>query len=190
METNEQDIEVVEEDLETLDESTDWKAKAQEIEKKRREDGIRTRERTKAFKERIALLEKLVEKPEEKVSKPDDSVLLQKMNKLALRSAGITAEDEVELALSTAKKWGVDVEVLLDDEDFKVKLEKLQTSKANANATSGLRGGKGSSGVKNTPEYWIAKGTPPTADEVPSRADRMKIVNAMTAKQNKVFYND
>lgn len=122
-------------------------------------------------------------------TKPEESGLIQKSY---LRAAGISDAEEVELALSTAKKWGMEVDQIVDDEDFKVKLEKLRTSKANAAATSNVRGGTGTSQAKNTPEYWISKGTPPTPSDVPDRKTRAKIARAMleSAKSSKKFYND
>lgn len=115
------------------------------------------------------------------------------LQKSYLRAAGISDAEEVELALSTAKKWGVEVDALVDDEDFKVKLEKLRTGKANALATSNVRGSAGTQSAKNTPEYWEAKGTPPSRTDVPDRKTRAKIARAMMAKAStsgKTFYND
>ena len=192
-EENDKAEDIVEEDLSKLDDSTDWKAKAQELEQKSRADGIRSRERTKALKEKATELEgKLTElgkvQPDKKDNKSDDTLL----QKAYLRSAQITAEDEVELALTTAKKWDVSIDKLVDDEDFKIKLEKLRTSKANIAATHNLKGGKGPSEAKNTPEYWIAKGVPPTPDQVPDRKTRATIARAMmeNQKSGKKFYNE
>lgn len=124
-------------------------------------------------------------------TKADDNSLL---SKAYLRSAGITGEDEVDLALATAKKWDVSIDKLVDDEDFKIKLEKLRNQKANEIATSGVKGGGGkTSQAKETSEYWVAKGTPPTPADVPNRAVRQKIVQEMikVSKNNgKTFYND
>lgn len=122
-------------------------------------------------------------------TKPAELGLLQKSY---LRAAGITDAEEVELALSTAKKWNVEVDALVDDEDFKVKLEKLRTTKANALATSNIRGSEGTTQAKNTPDYWISKGTPPSASDVPDRKVRAKIARAMiaNAKGGKKFYNE
>ena len=123
-------------------------------------------------------------------TKPEESGLLQKSY---LRAAGISDAEEVELALSTAKKWGVEVDALVDDEDFTAKLEKLRTSKANALATSNVRGGPSAASAKNTPDYWLAKGAPPSASDVPDRKTRAKIVRALMAKagtNGKTFYND
>lgn len=128
-------------------------------------------------------------KPKAKEKDSDDSNLLQKA---FLRTAGIATEKEVELALETAKKWDMTVDKLVDDEDFQVKLEKLRTSEANALATSEIKGGGNTSNAKNTPEYWLAKGVPPTADQVPDRKTRATIARAMmqNEKSGKKFYND
>lgn len=125
-------------------------------------------------------------------SKPDENRLLEKLEKMSLRQAEITHEDDVKLAKDTAKKWGMDLEDVLLDEDFKVKLERQRTSRDNIAATSKIRGGAGTSQAKNTPEYWIAKGVPPTQADVPDRKTRAKIARAMMAnvKTGKKFYND
>lgn len=115
------------------------------------------------------------------------------LHKSFLRSAGITDSEEVELARATAKKWGVGVDEVVDDEDFKVKLEKHRTNKSNALATSDIKAGAGSQSAKNTPEYWVAKGLPPTAAEVPDRKTRAKIARLFMAKASsngKQFHND
>lgn len=116
------------------------------------------------------------------------------VHKTYLRAAGITAEDEVELALSTAKKWGVEIDKVVDDEDFKVKLERLRTTKSNELATSRIQGGSGGGAqAKNEPSYWIAKGVPPTPDQVPDRKVRAKIVRAMIDSEKGIggdpYYN-
>lgn len=125
-------------------------------------------------------------------SNPDVSRLVEKLERSSLRQAGITHPDDVELAKATAKKWGVDVDEVLIDEDFKIKLERQQTTRSNVTATSGVKGGAGSSQAKFTPEYWIAKGTPPTTSDIPDRKTRTKIFRAMmeNSKSGKKFYND
>lgn len=182
---------IVEEDLSKLDDTTDWKAKAQELEQKRREEGIRSRERTKALREQLKSFQ---DKPQDKVeNKKSDELLLEKLEKVTLRSEGITHPDDIELARNTAKKWGVDVEAVVADEDFKVKLERQQTARANAVATSNVKGGGGNSEAKNTPEYWISKGVPPTKEQVPDKKTRVAIARAMIAGAKtggKKFYND
>ena len=124
-------------------------------------------------------------------TKPDDA-LVQKLERMALRQAGITHSDDMELARKTAQKWGMDIDEVLVDEDFKVKLEKQQNSRANVEATSNIKGSSGTSQTKNTPEYWLAKGVPPTASDVPDRKTRAKIARALLegAKNTGKFYND
>ena len=124
-------------------------------------------------------------------NQPDDTALLR-LEKLAFKAAGVSHEDDVDLARKTARKWGMDVEDVLDDEDFKVKLERQQTSRANLNATSSIKGDKSKGSSKESVEYWVAKGTPPSADQVPDRKSRAKIARAMmdSQKNSKKFYND
>lgn len=127
-----------------------------------------------------------------KEDKSDTSPLLEKLERMALRQAGITDPEDMDLARSTAKKWGVDIDEVLMDEDFKLKLERQQTKRENTLATSKIRGGTGTSQAKNTPEYWVAKGVPPTPTDVPDRATRAKIINSLlgNAKVGKKFYNE
>lgn len=122
----------------------------------------------------------------------NDSKLLERLEKVALRQANITHEDDIALAKLTAKKWGVDLEDIVSDEDFKVKLERQQRDRDNTLATSNIKGGTGSSQAKNTPEYWITKGVPPSRSDIPDRKVRAKIARAMMAntKSSKTFYND
>lgn len=179
--------EVVEEDLSTLDsETTDWKAKAQEVEQKRREEGIRNRERTKALKEQLSKLE---QRPTTTETKTDDFGLLEKTY---LRAAGITTEDEVELAQTTSKKWNMPIDKLVDDGDFQAKLNTLRTSKANQTATSNARGQQGTSQAKNTPEYWIAKGELP--ENTPANRELLAKIARIHMKKEKegkkMFYNE
>ena len=126
-------------------------------------------------------------------TKPDDA-LLQKMERFSLRQAGVDHQDDIDLAKATAKKWNVDIEEVLADEDFKSKLERQRTVRSNADATSNVRGGGATSNqAKNSPEYWLAKGAPPSAAEVPDRKVRAKIAREFMAKagtSGKTFYND
>lgn len=128
-----------------------------------------------------------------KETKTEESALLQKIERMSLRQAGLTHADDIELAQKTAKKWGVDIDEVLGDEDFKAKLERQQTSRDNALATSGIKGGAGTQSAKNSPEYWIAKGTPPSRTDVPDRKTRVTIARAMmknASTSGKTFYND
>lgn len=142
-----------------------------------------------SLKRELKDLKKAPKETSTKEDAPEGNTLLEKA---FLRSAGITDKEEVELALTTAKKWGVSIDDLVDDEDFKGKLEKHRTTKSNALATSNIRGDKSGGNAKDTPAYWIAKGTAPTADQVPDRKARAAIARAMIAntKSGKKFYND
>lgn len=126
-------------------------------------------------------------------NKSDESVLLrEKLDRMALRQAGLNHPDDIELAQKTAKKWGVDIDEVLTDEDFKVKLERQQTGRANVDATSDIKGSGTASKAKQDPAYWIAKGVPPTAQDVPDRKVRAQIARAMlgAAKNTGKFYNE
>lgn len=145
-----------------------------------------------SMKRELKDLKKPKETPTEtpQQTKPDDNRLLEKA---FLRSAQITNEEEVELALSTAKKWDLSIDKLVDDEDFKVKLDKLRIQKANEVAVSNVRGGGGKPSAKESVEYWVAKGTPPSPADVPDRKTRVAIVKALMANTKgtgKKFYND
>jgi pyruvate/2-oxoglutarate dehydrogenase complex dihydrolipoamide acyltransferase (E2) component len=126
---------------------------------------------------------------EEKKEKSDDFGLLQKTY---LRAAGIVDDDEIELARRIQKETGMDWEKVPDSKYFKVELEDLKSEKANVKATSGVKGAGGKSDAKNTPEYWVAKGVPPTREQVPDRKTRATIARAMMAstKSSKMFYSD
>jgi len=167
---------------ETSEQSTDRVAELEEELRKR--DGSIKRLKTKLEKSK----ETSEDKKDIEKSEKDDSLL----EKAFLRSASITDKEEVELALATAKKWDMSIDALVDDEDFQVKLEKHRTNKSNLDATSKVKGDKSGTSAKNTPEYWIAKGAPPTADQVPDKKTRIKIARAMMkdVKSGKQFYND
>ena len=186
---NEVDIEIPDqEDLGTLDESTDWKAKAEDMQRKHREAGIRNRERTKALKDELATFKVQPIQREEK--KSSEFGLLEKG---FLRSAGYIDSEEIALF----QKWGEEtkktVDELIDHPFVKAEIEKLRTAKANMNATSDVKGdGAGISGDKNTPEYWIAKGTypEPTSQNLKLRE---AIIDKMMEREKtggKTFYND
>lgn len=138
-----------------------------------------------------------LKKPKEETVKEtstqsDNNPLLERIEKMAIRQAGITEQEDIDLARNTAKKWGVDIDEVLTDPDFQAKLQRQQDARANPIATSNIKGGAGTSQAKNTPEYWIAKGTPPSASDVPDRKTRVKIARAFmdSSKNSKKFYSD
>ncbi len=130
-----------------------------------------------------------------------DNNLLDELSRLraqnernAFRSAGIEHSDDIELARQWADKWKMDVDEVLSDEDFKVKLERKQTARANVVATSNVRGSNGVSQAKNTPEFYIQRGSPPTREEIPDRSTRFKVARAFLDSQmggsGAKFYNE
>lgn len=135
--------------------------------------------------------DELKETPEK--TKTDDKVL-ERVEKMALRQANLTEQDDIDLAKNLAKKWNMDLEDVLVDEDFKIKLDRQQTTRANLQATTKVKGSPGISQAKNEPSYWINKGNPPSPTDIPDKATRQKIVMAMIDSANrgdgKKFYND
>lgn len=148
-----------------------------------------------SLKRELKDLKKPKEEPKETSTtnaKSEDNRLLDRLEKMSLRQAGISHEDDITLARNTAKKWNMDIDDVLADDDFKIKLDRQQSERSNVQATSGIKGGAGVSKAKDTPEYWLSKGKPPTREEVPDRAARAKINKAFMdgAKSTKKFYND
>lgn len=124
-------------------------------------------------------------------NQPEEFGLLQKTY---LRAAGLASEDEIELARDIQKKTGTDWDKLVEDEYFQSKLQKLRDGKANARATDVEGGNSSSSGAKNTPEYWIQKGSLPTEKDVSDRKTRASIARTMAERSRGGgggrFYNE
>ena len=130
-------------------------------------------------------LETKTETPEVKA---DEFGLLQKT---FLVSSGIKDADEIELAKEIQKKTGVDWDKLVEDDYFQSRLTKLRNTKENALATD-VKGGSGG-GVTKSADFFIAKGVPPTAKDIPDRKARVAIINQMMdAEKNGggKFYNE
>ena len=131
------------------------------------------------------------EKKTSKKSEPDEEIGL--LEKSYLRSADIVGEDEIELVKKLMEETGKDIDVLIETKYFKSELEELRTTKATEKATTDIKGGRGETKATDTPEHWIAKGVPPTPEQVPDKATRVKIARAFMANANtqgKKFYND
>lgn len=177
-------------------EDTDWKAEALALK------GIAKRRATQLKKVKEEKLEKAeAKKEEEKKVKPDKPKLQDKkpdeefglLQKSYLRSADIVGEDEIELVKNLMEETGKEIDVLIETKYFKSELEELRSTKATEKATSEVKGGRGGTKASDTPEHWIAKGTPPTAEQVPDRKTRVKIARAMMANAStdgKKFYNE
>lgn len=201
METNDQSAEAVETQVDKTTENNDSKERFETVDAQRRhwkEQAIDP-ETGKKYKDLIAeLKDAKSESKSDKTAKNDSSLsnessqLQERFERLALKSAEITHEDDVALAKETAAKWGMDIESLVEDPDFQAKLQRQQTERSNIEATSNVKGDKGGTSAKDTPEYWIAKGVPPSRDEVPDRKTRAKIARAMlsSTKSTSKFYNE
>lgn len=179
-------------DLSTLPAETDWKAKAQELEQKRREDGIRSRERNKALKDRLASIEASVKPPEKKDEKKEPSELDHGLiEKTFFKASGINDPEVMQLAREFAKRTGDTLDVVLDDEIFKARAEKLLTTKANADATSikTNRSGNVGSGQQSV-EYWLAKDQHPPKELGSKLAQEYVQAKRNLGKDKKMFYND
>src|SRR3990167_8052504 len=138
------------------DDSTDWKAEAIKL----KEKAIRQRENTKTLKQQIKDLEQYKPKPQDKIdSKKSDEKLLERLDKLALKTAGIKEADEVELYNKWKDQTGREADEITENKIFQSELTDLRTARANQAATSNIQGEQGESGVKNTPDYWLAKAT-------------------------------
>lgn len=193
---NKNEIEIKDEDLKEDDfspeelesEDVDWKAKAQELK------GIAKRRATQLKRAKEALAKPPVSEPPVKteISKPAESELLGRIDELALQVAGITEDNEVELYNKWKTDTGRDAKSIVNNSIFKAELQKIRDDKANAVAVSNIKGGGGKGQAKDNPEYWVAKGEPPTPEQVPDRKTRAKIIRAMLGetKSSKQFYNE
>lgn len=150
-----------------------------------------------SYKRQIKDLSKPKEEPKVTLNKPEpDDALLQRLEKQTFKQYGVSHEDDKELTRKTAKKWGMDIEDVLEDEDFQVKLKKQQDSRSNVEATSGIKGSAGQANSKGKSDYWIGKNTPPTDEDVTAnkipRGELAKIAKHFMENKGsgKKFYND
>lgn len=192
-EDNNQDV-----DLDDTGEGEGSETEAESVVRLRREEYDKLQRDLGSAKRELKDLKKPKEESKETPipnQKPDEA-LLQKVERLALKQHNITHADDVELARSIAKRTGKEIDEVLEDDYFKFQLEKQQTSRANVEATSEVRGdGSGSSSkAKETTEYWQKQGTPPTPADVPDRKTRQRIISEMilNTRNNKTlsFYNE
>ena len=184
--TDDKDVEVTTEDITALKGTvTDLETKNRQLfERAKKAEGF-----TKEGDEWVKKEEK--KKPKTKKSEPDEEFGL--LEKSYLRSADIVDEDEVELVKKMMEETGKEIDVLIETKYFKSELEELRDKKTTEKATSDIRGGKGGTKASDSPEYWIAKGVPPTAEQVPDKKTRVAIARAMmtdASTSGKKFYND
>ncbi len=141
---------------------------------------------------------KTIEKePKAKSSVKSDEELLKRLDTMALKMAGITADDEVELYNKWKEDTGREADAIVGNKIFLAELTDLRTAKANAAATSNVKGESGTSGEKDA-DYYIARstkdaeGNPIFSEDLPNDYKlRAAIVEKMisSSKSNKQFYN-
>lgn len=137
-------------------------------------------------------------KPEKE--KPDEN-LLNRLDAMAMRIAGVQADDEKELFNKWKGETGRDADAIIGNAIFQKELADLRTTKANADATN-VTGGGSSSAAKGTLEeqadYWISKSTKdsrgdPLFDEAMPSDYKLHaaIVRKLqeSSKDKKKFYN-
>lgn len=137
-------------------------------------------------------------KPKETSTQQTDpnelSSLQERLDKQTMRAAGISHDEDMKLAKETAKKWNMNIDDIVFDEDFLAKLDKQRTNRSNIEATTDIKGNKGGDGssAKHKAEYWMAKGTPPSPSDIPDKKVRTSIIREMmkSSKVTKKFYND
>ena len=103
-------------------------------------------------------IKNIEKEPKAKSGKSDDK-LIERLDKMALQVAGINEADEVELVDKWKTETSREADDIVGNSIFKKELEDLRTTKANLKATSEIKGERGESSAKSTPEYWMAKAT-------------------------------
>jgi len=145
--------------------ATDWKAKALEAEGK-----------AKRYKTKLKKLEEGKAEPE--AEKKPSEYKFSTGDKALLKSyKDIKGTDELALAENWIKKYGCEIEEMLEDEVFNAKLTKLREARAVKEATPEGTG-RSSTTPANQVDYWSAKyagGMP--LNEVP-REFRTEVLNA------------
>ena len=132
-----------------------------------------------------------LKKPKEEVAEKSPSEEFGLLQKTFLVSSGIKDADEIELAKEIQKKTGVEWDKLVEDDYFQSRLTKLRNTKENALATN-VTGGSGG-GVTKSADFFIAKGIPPTAKDIPDRKARVAIIEQMMSAEKNgggKFYNE
>lgn len=151
-----------------------------------------------SLKREMKDLKKSLEKPKETSQKTEQSSdklehLEKQLQKLTLAQQGINSDKEIELAERLKEETGMDWDKLVTSKYFKSELEELRAEEANAKATSGVKGDGSKGDAKQTVDYWVAKGTPPSREQVPDRKMRAQIARAFLKNAStggKTFYND
>ena len=113
-----------------------------------------------------------------------------------LKGEDIKSEDEIEFVKKELKEAGLSndkLPKLFANKYFQSSLKEFKTEKTNTKATSDVKGGGGESNAKNKAEFYIARGTPASKEDIPDNKVRRKVNVAFVAAQKgggKTFYND
>lgn len=167
-ETTGEDKTLNDNDLGGLDEDIQKRFKSLDAQRKSWKDKAIDPETGQSYKELLSVarddLRKAQEVKVDKTTKKNDKsgeveLLRDRVEKLVLNQHGIKADDEKELFEKWKEDTGREADDILSNKIFQSELENLRTEKANLDATSNVKGETGASGVKNTPDYWIAKAT-------------------------------
>jgi hypothetical protein len=125
--------------------------------------------------------ETLAPKTEEPKSNEPD--LVEKLEKVILKTEGITNPDDMKFVLGEANRLKIPVDEILQEDYVKTRLKSAQTQRE---AEAGMPGGsgKGSGGsAKNTVEYWVDRKKADGTYETP--ADRELAGKVIDARINK-----
>ena len=97
----------------------------------------------------------------------------------------------MQLAKDFAKRTGLDLDAVVEDDIFIARLEKLRTSKANEDAVD-IRGNRSGNSISSqrTVEYWLAKGEHPPKELGRELAEKYVEARRAQGKSTKIFYND
>lgn len=158
---NENSLNLGIEDISEIDDLDVLKEKYNAIAPKAKDAVEKNRQLFERAKKAEGELKELKAKAEEKPKAPkqSDDKLLERLDKMALQVAGINEADEVEHFNKWKTETGREADAIVGNSIFKKELEDMRTAKANLKATSDIKGEQGESGVRNTPDYWIAKAT-------------------------------
>jgi hypothetical protein len=118
-----------------------------------------------------------------KENKSDD--YNDRIDRLSLKSEGITNSDDQDLVLKEAKRLNLPVEEILKEDYMKSKLKTLATQRAAEDGLPDSSGKKGG-GTKNSVDYWIDRKNKDGGYENPTDMElAIKVVNARMERERR-----
>ena len=153
-----------------------------------------------SLKRELKDLKKVNETPKNQPEKSDD-VVMKRLENMALKMSGVTADDEVEFFEKWKKDNGyenADVETVLSKRGFQTEMADFRTTKQNAIATDVKGGEKGGGSGERDADYWLSRATKNSKGELVFPDDlpndyklRAAIIGKMgdSTKSNAQFYN-